>query len=140
MLITRRFEFDAGHRLPHHHSECRNVHGHRYVLEMTLQGVPVRQHGLATSGMIVDFGTIKQVVNAQLLSSWDHAFFVWNNDVKMLEALCLVEQQKTIIMEQVPTVENMAKLAFEILGAQFGDALKSVRMYETPNCWAVVQR
>ncbi|MHB8760606.1 MAG: 6-pyruvoyl trahydropterin synthase family protein, partial [Thiobacillus sp.] len=36
MLITRRLEFDAGHRIPNHGSQCRHLHGHRYALEITL--------------------------------------------------------------------------------------------------------
>ncbi|HEX5676071.1 MAG TPA: 6-carboxytetrahydropterin synthase, partial [Azonexus sp.] len=27
MLITRRLEFDAGHRIPDHRSQCRHLHG-----------------------------------------------------------------------------------------------------------------
>ncbi|HCX34237.1 MAG TPA: 6-carboxytetrahydropterin synthase QueD, partial [Rhodocyclaceae bacterium] len=29
MRITRRLEFDAGHRIPDHLSRCRHLHGHR---------------------------------------------------------------------------------------------------------------
>ena len=38
MRITRRLEFDAGHRIPDHASQCRHLHGHRYALEVTLSG------------------------------------------------------------------------------------------------------
>ena len=38
MRITRRLEFDAGHRIPDHASQCRHLHGHRYALEITLSG------------------------------------------------------------------------------------------------------
>ena len=38
MFITRRLEFDAGHRIPHHASQCRYMHGHRYAIEITLSG------------------------------------------------------------------------------------------------------
>jgi 6-pyruvoyltetrahydropterin/6-carboxytetrahydropterin synthase len=36
--ITRKLEFDAGHRIPHHDGHCRHIHGHRYVIEVTLMG------------------------------------------------------------------------------------------------------
>ena len=36
--ITRRLEFDAGHRIPNHASQCRHLHGHRYAIEVTLSG------------------------------------------------------------------------------------------------------
>ena len=38
MRITRRLEFDAGHRNPDHRSQCRHLHGHRYAMEITLSG------------------------------------------------------------------------------------------------------
>ena len=38
LTITKRLEFDAGHRIPQHKSQCRNLHGHRYALEITLEG------------------------------------------------------------------------------------------------------
>ena len=47
MLITRRLEFDAGHRIPHHASQCRHLHGHRYAIEITLSGEIIRIEGAA---------------------------------------------------------------------------------------------
>jgi 6-pyruvoyltetrahydropterin/6-carboxytetrahydropterin synthase len=32
ITITRRLEFDAGHRIPHHDGQCRHLHGHRYAI------------------------------------------------------------------------------------------------------------
>ncbi|RDS98986.1 6-carboxytetrahydropterin synthase QueD, partial [Burkholderia contaminans] len=50
MLITRKLEFDAGHRIPDHRSQCRNLHGHRYVLEVTLRGDLVDPEGAPDRG------------------------------------------------------------------------------------------
>ena len=41
VTITRRLEFDAGHRIPHHANQCRHLHGHRYALEITVVGALV---------------------------------------------------------------------------------------------------
>jgi 6-pyruvoyltetrahydropterin/6-carboxytetrahydropterin synthase len=47
-------------------------------------------------------------------------------------------------MEHVPTVENLASAAFRVLQPVFEKAfdgrlkLASIRLYETPNCWADV--
>ncbi|MBI4225594.1 6-carboxytetrahydropterin synthase [Candidatus Roizmanbacteria bacterium] len=38
MVITKIIEFDMGHRIPNHKSQCRNLHGHRYKLEVNLEG------------------------------------------------------------------------------------------------------
>ena len=59
MLVTRRLEFDAGHRIPDHKSQCKHLHGHRYVLEITLSGEPIDQAGDSSNGMVMDFSEIK---------------------------------------------------------------------------------
>jgi len=47
-------------------------------------------------------------------------------------------------MDHVPTVENLASAAFRLLQPVFDKAfdgrlkLSSIRLYETPNCWADV--
>jgi 6-pyruvoyltetrahydropterin/6-carboxytetrahydropterin synthase len=49
-----------------------------------------------------------------------------------------------VIIDRVPTVENLAKIAFDILKEvyhnRFGRVLelKKVTLYETPNCWAEI--
>jgi 6-pyruvoyl-tetrahydropterin synthase len=55
MLITRRLEFDAGHRIPDHKSQCRHLHGHRYAIEITLSGEIINKAGDAANGMVMDF-------------------------------------------------------------------------------------
>ena len=49
MRITRRLEFDAGHRIPNHQSQCRHLHGHRYALEVTLVAVSYTHLTLPTN-------------------------------------------------------------------------------------------
>ena len=38
-VITRKLEFDAGHRVMNHESKCATCHGHRYVLEVTAEDI-----------------------------------------------------------------------------------------------------
>ena len=56
MHITRRIEFDAGHRIPNHQSQCRHLHGHRYALEITLGGGVIDAAGQPDDGMMMEFG------------------------------------------------------------------------------------
>ena len=62
MRITRRLEFDAGHRIPDHASQCRHLHGHRYALEITLSGDTIKRDGSPVNGMVMDFGDVKAIV------------------------------------------------------------------------------
>jgi 6-pyruvoyltetrahydropterin/6-carboxytetrahydropterin synthase len=49
LTITRKLEFDAGHRIPDHKSQCRNLHGHRYTLEITLTGKVIDAKAIPTT-------------------------------------------------------------------------------------------
>lgn len=142
LTITRKLEFDAGHRIPDHRSQCRNLHGHRYVLEITLQGDLVETEGAPDRGMVMDFADVKSLAMERLVSRWDHAFIVYAGDTQVRTFLESMPDHKTVVIDRVPTVENLAAIAFETL-AQVYDAhygvnlrLERVRLYETPNCWA----
>ncbi len=142
MLITRRLEFDAGHRIPNHASQCRHLHGHRYAIEITLSGEIIRTEGAAEEGMVMDFSDVKTIAKAELVDQWDHAFLVYQGDHAVMEFLATLPGHKTVVLPVVPTAENLAAEAFRILDAAYLDTygnqlkLQRVRLYETPNNWA----
>ena len=144
LTITRKLEFDAGHRIPDHNSQCRNLHGHRYTVLITLTGAVVEQEGLSDNGMIMDFSDIKALANKHLVSIWDHAFLVHAKDAPVRAFLDSLPGHKTVVLAQVPTVENLAQAAFDILRPvyekSFGKSLclTKLTLYETPNCWAEI--
>jgi len=146
MRITRRLEFDAGHRIPDHASQCRHLHGHRYALEISLDGKIIDASGKADNGMVVDFGEIKRIAREKVVDPWDHAFLAWRGDERVVAFLATLPGHKTVIFDAVPTAENLAAEAFRILDAAFrntfGNALRleRVRLFETPNCWADARR
>jgi len=144
--ITRRLEFDAGHRIPNHASQCRHLHGHRYVIEITLSGEVIRTEGATDEGMVMDFSDVKRIANEVLVSRWDHAFLVYRGDRDVVAFLASLPEHKTVVLSQVPTAENLAAEAFRILDAAYADTygdrlrLERVRLYETPNNWADAER
>lgn len=146
LTITRKLEFDAGHRIPDHRSQCRNIHGHRYVLEITLAGDLVDTVGAPDRGMVMDFAYVKALANRHLVDEWDHAFLVYEGDTVVRDFLATLPGHKTVVLDRIPTVENLAAVAFERLAdvydAHYGVNLRlvRVRLYETPNCWAEVGR
>lgn len=142
MRITRRLEFDAGHRIPDHASQCRHLHGHRYAIEVTLAGEIIKAEGTPVNGMVMDFADIKHIAAERVVSRWDHAFLVYRGDTQVLEFLQSMPGHKTVVLDLVPTAENLAAEAFRILDPAYCDTygnhlrLDRVRLYETPNCWA----
>lgn len=146
MQITRRLEFDAGHRIPNHQSQCKHLHGHRYALEVTLSGEVIHDERVHNDGMVMDFGEVKDVAKQHIVDAWDHAFLVFAHDHVVKDFLATLPDHKTVVLDAVPTAENLARIAFEILDAKYQDVygnhlrLERVRLYETPNCWADAQR
>ncbi len=142
MLITRRLEFDAGHRIPNHNSQCRHLHGHRYAIEVTLSGDIITQEGLSEQGMVMDFSDVKRIAKERLVDAWDHAFLAYRGDKPVCDFLASLQNHKTVILDVIPTAENLAQLAFAILAPAYRDTfgnhlhLVQVRLYETPNNWA----
>lgn len=142
MLITRRLEFDAGHRIPDHKSQCRHLHGHRYAIEITLSGEVINKAGDAANGMLMDFSQVKDLAKQHVVDLWDHAFLAFDGDTQIIDFLSSLPDHKTVILDRVPTAENLARIAFDVLEAVYHDTygnhlrLEQVRLYETPNCWA----
>ncbi len=142
MLITRRLEFDAGHRIPNHASQCKHLHGHRYAMEITLSGDVITAEGLPEQGMVMDFSDVKRIAKEGVVDAWDHAFLVYRGDKPVLDFLNSLPGHKTVVLDAVPTAENLAMLAFKRLENAYRDTygnhlrLERVRIFETPNNWA----
>lgn len=125
LTICRTYRFEAAHALPLHNGQCRRLHGHSYVLEVSVSGR--RQHGGSSSGMVLDYADLDKLVNEHVISLVDHYNL---NDV-------LPEPY------QPTTAENIACWAFDTLEPHVALAccdapikLTSVRVWETARSWA----
>ena len=142
MQITRRLEFDAGHRIPNHKSQCKHLHGHRYAIEITLSGDIITNEGQSEQGMVMDFTDVKRIAKEKLVDEWDHAFLVYRGDKLVSDFLATLPDHRTVMLDVVPTAENLAQVAFDILKPAYKDIygnhlrLERIRIYETPNNWA----
>ncbi len=105
--VTRSFTFEAAHQLPWHPGRCRNLHGHSYRLEVTVEG-PV-----GDDGIVVDFADVKAVVQREVIDRYDHTHL---ND--------LLDN---------PTAELIAHDAWKHLES-VGLAVTRLRLWETPDC------
>jgi 6-pyruvoyltetrahydropterin/6-carboxytetrahydropterin synthase len=89
--VSKRFAFEAAHSLPHlpvgH--QCRNVHGHSYVVEVFCSGP------LDARGFVVDFAEISAAVKP-IVDRLDHQFL---NDI--LPVHTTAENLGAWILEQI---------------------------------------
>ncbi len=163
MRITREIGIDMGHRVTNHGGKCRNLHGHRYRIEATVEAEDVVPSG-EEEGMIMDFGFLKDIMMEKIDRPCDHGMCLWYRDPELLRALgpfqrSAVEQVesygyyetdwvwgKLCILSKVPTAENLAMYWFDRMSAQVQahldrnkvpGRLYSVKVWETPNCSAI---
>ena len=69
--ITKSFKFEASHRLfdmPSNH-QCRNIHGHSYVVNVTISVDTLKDN------MVIDFGKLKQF-QTHLDKHYDHSIIL----------------------------------------------------------------
>jgi 6-pyruvoyltetrahydropterin/6-carboxytetrahydropterin synthase len=134
IAMTRRLEFDYGHRLLNHESKCAHVHGHRGVVEITCKA----QQGLDHVGRVVDFGEVKKLVGGWIDTCLDHAFIADPRDTAAIEWL-RADGQRLFIMPDhhpQPSAENLALVLLGVAQsfmAGLGIDVVSVTFHETPN-------
>lgn len=133
MLVTKQFKFELAHRLVSSFSKkCQSIHGHSYVVKVTLDG------DLNGDGMVMDFGLVKERV-APLIDSWDHSFMFYSEDVlsPMYKAMLLTVPMRMVEVDYNPTAENMAHHIFNHCVSK-GLPVVSVGVQETLTGWATV--
>lgn len=98
ITVTKKFEFEACHHLPHYYGACNNLHGHSYKLEVTVGG-DLKKEG-SKQGMIVDFKDLKQIVKEVAIDKYDHSDL--NKFFDNPTAEIMVEQMAVDIMSKLP--------------------------------------
>ena len=146
MKVTKQIEWDMGHRVTNHHSKCHNIHGHRYRAEICMEGKLVDIEGISEEGMVIDFGDIKKIAMEHIHDVLDHGFMVWKKDKEVMKFFEDNPEQKHIIVDFVPTSENIAAWIFKELDGRFVDKFKTdlrlcwVELWETPTSVAICTR
>ncbi len=106
--ITKQFSFETGHALYGYDGKCKNVHGHSYILSVTVFGTPIKDRENPKFGMVIDFSDLKKIVKEEIVDQFDHAT-VFNATTPHFE---LAQELKTrghhvILVDYQPTSENM---------------------------------
>lgn len=133
MLVTKQIEIDMGHRVPNHKSKCRNLHGHRYVIEVGVDDKVIIDTGASNEGMVIDFGDLKEVIMREIDDFYDHSLTLYSKDefAQVINTFNL----KTNFVDFIPTAENLATHWFFILKEELQKmniAIKYVKVWETP--------
>lgn len=118
--LTVKGHFDAAHALRDYPGECRRLHGHTWDIEVTVEG-----EDLDEIEIVYDFKQLKADL-AAVLQAYDHVYL---NEVEPFDVLS-------------PTAENLARVIYDALERQVGDAVrvKEVAVWESPIAKIVYRR
>lgn len=118
-ILWKRFHFDSAHYLPDYEGRCHNLHGHRWLVDIGIEGTVYTEGSY--KGMIIDFSVLKELLNP-LFDTLDH-----NSLNKILDN---------------PTAENIVDYLVDEIRkvlASVADAkylrLVGVRVWESPEAY-----
>ncbi|MCD6332009.1 MAG: 6-carboxytetrahydropterin synthase [Bacteroidales bacterium] len=136
--VTKIFRFEMAHALWGYDGLCKNIHGHSYILKVTVTGTPIDDITDSKSGMVIDFGDLKNVVNNQIVEVYDHALVL--NNRAPVENFDGIEEMfdRKIWCDFQPTAENLVIHFADLLKKSLPDhvQLYSLRLYETANSYS----
>jgi 6-pyruvoyltetrahydropterin/6-carboxytetrahydropterin synthase len=135
LTLTKTFRFEASHVLPKHPGKCSRLHGHSWVLDVTVDG-PLNEQ----TGFVVDYGELKAVVEDYIISKVDHYHlgYGWvrlvDSDHQRTNTTCLILGDKFY-----PSSENLVIAFAEILrgpiqALRMGVDLLKLTLHETCTC------
>lgn len=136
--INVEFEFCMAHRLLNHPGKCKNLHGHNYIGHVVVEKTTCMEK---ISGMVADFGYIKDLIKSVVHDKYDHKTCLQNID-PLLPVLKTALPHDTIVEFPVPpTAEYLAKaILFRLQEAIANEPIMitQVEIYETEKQSAVV--
>lgn len=134
--IAKRVEWNAVHRIPGHTLDS-NPNGHHFVLEITLEGAVD-----AKSGMVIDLKLVKKILDEKIVANLDHSFLVWRKDGVMLDFFAKNPDLRHIVLDEVPTIENMLVWIRDLLDGAFSQfknvRIKKLSLWESNTSYAAI--
>ena len=122
-ILTTESSFDAAHFLTNYEGKCKNIHGHRWRVIVSITGK-------LNNGMVCDFNLIKKDLK-ELCDYFDHSFIVEKNSLKKELYDMLKEDFLIRDVDFRTTAENFSKYFYDELSKKY--EVVDVTVYETPN-------
>lgn len=134
--LTKEFSFEMAHALKGYDGACKNIHGHSYLLFVTISGKPNQDINSPKYGMLMDFGDLKDIVNKTIIEQFDHAL-VMREDHNLGD----IKDTKIVRVPFQPTCENLLIYFSELIQPLLPPNLKlgKLRLHETKNSYAEIE-
>jgi len=136
--VTKIFRFEMAHALWGYDGLCKNIHGHSYILKVTVSGEPISNPNDIKDGMVIDFGDLKRIAKTNIVDIFDHCLVL--NKKAPVDKFTGVDEMfdRKMYTDFQPTAENLVVYFADILKRELPDNVKleSLVLFETANSYA----
>lgn len=136
--VTKKFTFDMAHALYGYDGPCKNIHGHTYVLSVTLKGKVIDDSNHPKNGMVIDFADLKKKVKKDVIDLFDHSLVLNSNSPHALLKEIAVNFEKIHFVSYQPSCENLLMDFVKRISRVLPDnvQLNNIKLEETPTSFA----
>ncbi|MBL7760016.1 MAG: 6-carboxytetrahydropterin synthase [Sediminibacterium sp.] len=136
LQVTKIFRFETAHAIHGYNGHCRNIHGHSYVLHVTVGTEISDQEYLPKPGFVIDFKDLKKMVNEIIVNQFDHHLIL--SEDFLAEHPNTGTPENLIIWKMEPTAENiLLYIRNRLLKALPANMLlRKLKIYETSDSYA----
>ena len=134
--ITKIFRFEMAHAIFCYSGKCKNIHGHSYILHVTISAFGDADHFIDAPGFIFDFRQLKEIVNEKVIKKLDHQLVLSNEYLQTNSSLLLAEN--IFPWEMEPSVENILIFIKQNLQPALPQniTLAKLKLFETADSYA----
>jgi 6-pyruvoyltetrahydropterin/6-carboxytetrahydropterin synthase len=136
ITVTKIFRFEMAHAIFGYSGKCKNIHGHSYVLHVTVTNSSGHNDFIPGSGFIMDFKELKKIVNEKVIQELDHRLVLSDEYLKLNRAY---ESAENILKWNVePSAENILIYVKQQIETALPEGIKLIRLklYETADSYA----
>ena len=136
LQVTKIFRFETAHAIHGYDGHCKNIHGHSYVLHVTVGRDIDDVDFLVKPGFVIDFKDLKKMVNTIIVDQFDH-HLVLSEDF-LAEHPNTGSPENLIVWKMEPTAENILLYIRNVLLQKLpsGIKLRKLKIYETSDSYA----
>lgn len=134
--VTKIFNFEMAHAIYNYDGPCGNIHGHSYILHVTVRPANKKQEKLTAPGFVIDFKKLKEIVSAKILMVFDHKLVLSHDYLNSLETNSIYNN--LFMFEMEPSAENLLLFISKELTISLPQdiTLHSLKLYETNSSYA----
>jgi 6-pyruvoyl tetrahydropterin synthase/QueD family protein len=121
-IVSKQFRFEASHVLPKHPGKCSRLHGHSWLLTVSVEG-PINPE----TGFVVDYSDLSKLVEKEIIARLDHVHLGY--DTAIIRG-ATGQEQCPLGLFFYPSSENLVVAIGKMLQPLVAELAQGVYLYE----------